>query len=339
MTKRSWSIVSLCLVATTALAEPASPGSGQDIRRVQKSRQALWREVMQPPQGKAKSTRLQRAVEEVLAASARPGAEPQGASPPPAGPGAVAPSTRVGIVPEVEKTAETRPAATAMPELEQSLVQPDGSAEESQQTQPSLSFGPIAPRPPIRSLQEPLQAKPNPRPRASQVMSARDLGRLRALSSKGVTKPTALADALFLGEHYDPAYALYEMALKREPADNDHAWLLFQMANCKRVSDPDMALGLYRRLVAEHPNSLWIGLAQMQQDLIMWNQQARPRQVMAKAKAMAERLRQAEASRRAKPKAQQEPTQKSPPYRAEAPAPSAVEGTDTDKNLPTSTND
>jgi hypothetical protein len=59
---------------------------------------------------------------------------------------------------------------------------------------------------------------------------------------------------------------------------DDRAWILFQLGNCLRDSDPSAGSGqalqaarnAYRRLIAEYPDSLWTDLAKARESLIDW---------------------------------------------------------------------
>jgi len=127
----------------------------------------------------------------------------------------------------------------------------------------------------------PAKTKAPPSQPDSSKLPTEVLVRLRRLSPEGVARPIMLADSLFLGGYLAEACELYKMAMQRQPAPRQRAWALFQMANCKRMSDPVAALGLYRRVLSEHPDSLWSHLADVQQNLIEWERINRPRQILA----------------------------------------------------------
>jgi len=103
-------------------------------------------------------------------------------------------------------------------------------------------------------------------------ITIRALARLRQLPARGVADPLALADALYLAGQEQAAYGFYEMALKAQAAEAKRAWILFQMANCRRRSDPASAEALYQRLLKEQGESLWASLASVQAKLLQWYQ-------------------------------------------------------------------
>jgi len=131
---------------------------------------------------------------------------------------------------------------------------------------------------------------PGPPPKSGEI-SSEELGRLRVLSAKGVANPVPLADSLYLGGYLDEAYPLYRQGLGGELTDPDRAWVLFQMANCKRISDPPAANSLYKRVVSEYPDSRWSGIIQIQSEIIEWKNRTRPEQALEKAKFMTQALR------------------------------------------------
>lgn len=103
-----------------------------------------------------------------------------------------------------------------------------------------------------------------------QLINAEVLARLRKMAPDSVAEPVALADALFLSEHFDTASVFYNLALQRQHTPEYKARLLFQLANCRRRSDPAAARKMYGQLFNEYPNSVWGRLAQTQGDLLKW---------------------------------------------------------------------
>lgn len=93
--------------------------------------------------------------------------------------------------------------------------------------------------------------------------------------------PVELADILFRSGHLKEAAICYQKALSRMAADvnephEDKAWVLFQIGNCLRNDDPTSAIEMYRKLIAEYPDSLWAELAKTLSNLINWYQQDKP---------------------------------------------------------------
>jgi tetratricopeptide (TPR) repeat protein len=119
-------------------------------------------------------------------------------------------------------------------------------------------------------------------PKSGDERSAADveaaLERLRAIDPRQIADPVAVADALYQGGHMDEAFFFYEKALAVEKADAARAWALYQMACCRRQSDPEAASALYQRLAQEHPKSAWAPLAEFHQRLATWYETERPRE-------------------------------------------------------------
>ena len=138
--------------------------------------------------------------------------------------------------------------------------------------------GVLAPQP-TTAPAEVLAGSPQEPParRAGRQIDPAVLEKLRKLPAGGVASPEELAEALFLTRHFDAASVFYEQALKEAKNDDDKAWLLYQMGNCRRPNDPAAARALYGRILAEHPDSVWSSLADMQSRLIEWQQINNPR--------------------------------------------------------------
>lgn len=105
--------------------------------------------------------------------------------------------------------------------------------------------------------------------------------RAAALCQAGSGSLSELADILFLSGHLKQAAAFYQQALDRMAPDSaasadNRAWILFQLGNCLRGSDPSAAIKTYRQLIAEYPNSLWTDLARAREQLIDWYRNDRP---------------------------------------------------------------
>ncbi len=96
------------------------------------------------------------------------------------------------------------------------------------------------------------------------------LAKLKKLPPESIPDPTALADTLFIEEYLESASFFYAMALKNETDADERAWLLFQIANCYRKTNPTEAVKVYAKLLSEHPNSLWSSTAHMPKNIIEW---------------------------------------------------------------------
>jgi len=100
------------------------------------------------------------------------------------------------------------------------------------------------------------------------VMTAEIKEKIRKLNS--ITDPVALADALFQAEHPDLAAVFYDRAIKGKTTPKKKAWMLFQAGNCRRKTNPQVALKAYDTLVAAHPDSLWSSIALVQKGIVEW---------------------------------------------------------------------
>ncbi len=123
-------------------------------------------------------------------------------------------------------------------------------------------------------------------------ISPRMLGKFRVASAREVFRPMLLGDSLFRAGRLEQAAEVYEMLMHREPSKTDRAWVLFQLGNCKRVKDPDGALGYYNMLLSDYPTSQWSHVAQIQKHLLEWNRMNKPHDVIKQAAEDAEQRRQ-----------------------------------------------
>jgi tetratricopeptide (TPR) repeat protein len=119
-----------------------------------------------------------------------------------------------------------------------------------------------------------------PTTQPAERLGPETLGRLRTIAAKGISKPMPLADCLYGGGYLDEACVVYELAEKRAAGDDERAWAVYQMANCKRTSQADVALGLYRRVLTEYPDCCWATGAQAQGEIISWLDVNAPRRVL-----------------------------------------------------------
>ena len=145
---------------------------------------------------------------------------------------------------------------------------------------PILSPQPVPPSQPT-SMPSTAPSSPTVPARPKTRLSPTVLARLKTFPAAEVADPTALGDALFRGGHLDVAATFYTLALERKPEASEAAWLLFQLGNCFRTSDPAAASDVYRRLIAEHPDTTWALLASATEELIRWRETNKPRAVLA----------------------------------------------------------
>ncbi len=116
--------------------------------------------------------------------------------------------------------------------------------------------------------------------------------------------PLELAELLYLTGRLSEAAVLYRKALdattsKGSGAQADQAWILLQLGNCLRDTNPAQARDMYARLVAEHPDCPWVDLAKAHSQLITWYEQVQPRQWVVGQEAPP--ARQVAASQKAQP--------------------------------------
>ena len=99
-------------------------------------------------------------------------------------------------------------------------------------------------------------------------------------------EPLAMAELLFLSGRIPEAIPFYEKALEQNRSDDptstaDRAWILFQLGNCLRESDVAKAQQMYMELITKHPQSPWTELARAHGQLLSWQLQDRPRELVA----------------------------------------------------------
>ena len=149
-------------------------------------------------------------------------------------------------------------------------------------------------RPGQRPVEPPATSPPGSQPASAPASPARKapvsplspevLQQIVKLPPKQVADPSALADELFLAGRERAAFTFYEQALRSAQSPESKAWVLYQMATCRRKFDPPGARKLYARLLAEHPTSAWQPLAVVQDRLIEWYQTNDPAALLMKTK-------------------------------------------------------
>ena len=113
--------------------------------------------------------------------------------------------------------------------------------------------------------------------------------RLLAQSPEKLRKPEALGQILFQGKAWLEAGLCYEESLKRlnaksMGASDDKAWLLLQIGNCLKHSDPERAMKIYKQLILEYPLSLWSELVRVKGRWITWELRDKPKTLISKIK-------------------------------------------------------
>jgi len=104
---------------------------------------------------------------------------------------------------------------------------------------------------------------------------------------QNVKNPLELADLLYNCGRLKEAAVFYQQALDVNDTENvmykDKAWLLFQAGNCLQKIEPEKAVKMYRRLLAEYPDSIWTQPAAAKSHLIEWYLQQKPQTLLKKA--------------------------------------------------------
>jgi tetratricopeptide (TPR) repeat protein len=106
---------------------------------------------------------------------------------------------------------------------------------------------------------------------------------------QNVKNPLELAELLYNCGRLKDAAAFYQQALNdANDANNimykDRAWILFQIGNCLQKIEPETAAKMYRRLMAEHSDSIWAQPAVAKLNLIEWYTQQKPQTLLQKTK-------------------------------------------------------
>ncbi|MHC4417875.1 MAG: tetratricopeptide repeat protein [Planctomycetota bacterium] len=163
---------------------------------------------------------------------------------------------------------------------------PSKPAGKTEQNQPEST-----PEPPEKPRQEKFEPKPPYEPIAAETLQT-----LTELSQQPdqLENPLALAEVLFLSGHLKEAATFYQLALNQiSPEQPDQTqnrpWVLFQIANCLRNSDPAAAMKTYRQLITEHPDSPWTELAKAQDKIIDWYIKEKPMTLIAESQHQSQR--------------------------------------------------
>lgn len=109
-----------------------------------------------------------------------------------------------------------------------------------------------------------------------------NLEKFKKLLAEKIHDPVALADSLYKIGNVEAAAIIYEKALKLIKKDKARTWLMFQLGNCYRKTDPTLARGYYMRLFKQGKNP-WTMAAQVQVRLIEWRDQNKPDQILKDA--------------------------------------------------------
>jgi len=122
------------------------------------------------------------------------------------------------------------------------------------------------------AAQQTVVEQPSPQPTATinvpkgtpttqpAVLNPDELATLAMLKDLSPEQASTLADALHKAGYEAQAFGFYEQAMKASKGAQQ-AYLLLQMAHCKRTSDPVAAQTLYRRVAVEFKDTPWATLA------------------------------------------------------------------------------
>jgi len=118
------------------------------------------------------------------------------------------------------------------------------------------------------------------------------------------SNPQELAELLYLTGKFAEATILYQKALdlttgKEPAAREDRAWILLQLGNCLRDTDPARAKDAYTKLIADYADCPWVEIAKAHSQLVTWYEQVQPRQWLTGQQAQP--ARQMAASQKSQP--------------------------------------
>ncbi len=104
-----------------------------------------------------------------------------------------------------------------------------------------------------------------------------------AANPQAVVDLFSAAEALFAKRDLTRAAKLYQQVIaqrKDNLLDPNRSWILFQYANCLRISDSAQAARLYETVIADYPESDWAKVARARNSYFAWSQQARPDELL-----------------------------------------------------------
>jgi hypothetical protein len=107
------------------------------------------------------------------------------------------------------------------------------------------------------------------------------LQRLRGTPASTLAHPVAVGDGLFRSGQHEAALVFYELAMRHSTEPAARAWLLFQIGNCQRRTDPAAAAKAYQQLIRDFPDSPWSPVAKMLDRVVQWRLLNKPDQVLA----------------------------------------------------------
>ena len=118
--------------------------------------------------------------------------------------------------------------------------------------------------------------------RAADALDADQLAALRALKGLPADEAALLGAALQKTGHLEEAYGFFEQAVQASEGA-EQAYLLLQMAHCKRSSDAALSQTLYRRVAAEFAGTPWATVAAAYDSMLDFTRLHRPGDVIRDA--------------------------------------------------------
>jgi len=134
----------------------------------------------------------------------------------------------------------------------------------------------------VKVKPKPAAASSRPAPTSKPAMDPA-LEKIRNLPPSKVCDPLALADALYLAGRPKLAHGFYKKVMEGEKAPTTRAWVLFQLGNCTRSTQPALALGYYQQLASDHGDSHWRPVAEAMAGVLTWNVTYKPGELLKKA--------------------------------------------------------
>jgi tetratricopeptide (TPR) repeat protein len=137
---------------------------------------------------------------------------------------------------------------------------------------------------------DPNQAAKN-RQSAKAASDANTADAMPALLRQACKNPSAVQDSLELAEllyikgYLKEAAVFYQETLDRQkpdkqPSPGQKPWILYQLGNCLRQSDPASASKAYKQLITDFPDSQWTASAKVQGKIIDWLQKEKPADIL-----------------------------------------------------------
>ncbi len=104
--------------------------------------------------------------------------------------------------------------------------------------------------------------------------------------TKEIVNAFELAELLYANKQYTPAQHCYQKAFEQltdnSQQNNDKAWIMIQIGNCQKKTEPDKAVQTYNKIQVNYPLSLWAEYAKVQVELTKWYIKEKPNQLIAK---------------------------------------------------------